>query len=151
MLLLPLSDIKHLFDFKRLLGHLVQGCVIVLTRHLLHIDTIITLLWQSGLSWLWFLWYLLLYILYIGNIFISCIALMRMESSKHVWNICPHTVFQNVIRHQWNKKYSFKGLFENPGCMENFLLGICSDMNIIASNFLGKIKLMLIYVRLQVP
>ena len=57
MLLLPLSDIKHLFDFKRLLGHLVQGCVIVLTRHLLHIDTIITLLWQSGLSWLWFLWY----------------------------------------------------------------------------------------------
>ena len=44
MLLLPLSDMKHLFDFKRLLGHLVQGCVIVLTRHLLHIDTIITLL-----------------------------------------------------------------------------------------------------------
>ena len=44
MLLLPISDMKHLFDLKRLLGHLVQGCVIVLTRHLLHIDAIITLL-----------------------------------------------------------------------------------------------------------
>ena len=150
MLLLPLSDMKHLFDFKPFLGHLVQGCVIVLTRHLLHIDTIITLLWQSGLSWLWFVWNLLVHILYIGNMFVSGIALMRNESPKHVWNSCPHAIFQNLIRNQW-KEYFFKGLFENPGCMENFLLGICSDMNIIASNFLGKIKLMLIYVRLQVP
>ena len=104
MLLLPLSDMKHLFDFKRLLGHLVQGCVIVLTRHLLHIDTIITLLWQSGLSWLWFVWNLLVHILYIGNMFVSGIALMRNESPKHVSNSCPHALFQNLIRNQWNKK-----------------------------------------------
>ena len=95
---------KASFDFKRLLGHLVQGCVIVLTRHLLHIDTIITLLWQSGLSWLWFVWNLLVHILYIGNMFVSGIALMRNESPKHVWNSCPHAIFQNLIRNQWNKK-----------------------------------------------
>ena len=104
VLLLPLSDMKHLFDFKPFLGHLVQGCVIVLTRHLLHIDTIITLLWQSGLSWLWFLWNLLLFILYIGNMVVSCIALMRNESPKHVSNSCPHALFQNLIRNVCPKK-----------------------------------------------
>ena len=70
------------------------------------------------------------------------------ENQEEVQN-ANNTSTQDKINE--TKKYFFKGLFENPGCMENFLLGICSDMNIIASNFLGKIKLMLIYVRLQVP